>query len=455
MTRLLALALVVAALLLPAPLLAEQGDTLERAWRLELDALHQELAALREQQDRAGRDLDAERERLQDALDRSRSRLSGLQLEAALEEDRLIDLEAARAGTSSGEELLAVALDQALVTLRRRDRPIAGADELEDPQLLEAVLASSGELLAEQASVRTTPGSFFLADGRQVDGELTRVGEVAVLGLAGEHGGPLAPAGGGEWRLADDDAAAVRAWLGAEGAPLLHLFLLDPVSRQEARALRPGAWEKVLSGGPLVWPILALGLLALLVILERVRTLRRLHTRTDELLDEVLELGRADRWGEATDRCRRTRGAPSRILLAGLRGRDMEKQLLDDVLSEAIVREMPTLERFMPILSVTAAVAPLLGLLGTVTGMISTFEVITEHGTGDPQMLSGGISVALVTTQLGLAVAIPVLLAQSLLSAFIEHLVGDMQKGALTLANALHRLRAAVVPGEPDDGEAT
>ena len=74
--------------------------------------------------------------------------------------------------------------------------------------------------------------------------------------------------------------------------------------------------------------------------------------------------------------------------------------------------------RFSTVIPVIAAVAPLLGLLGTVTGMISTFEIITEHGTGDPRMLSSGISEALITTQLGLIVAIPMLLLGNILKGW-------------------------------------
>jgi biopolymer transport protein ExbB len=89
---------------------------------------------------------------------------------------------------------------------------------------------------------------------------------------------------------------------------------------------------------------------------------------------------------------------------------------MENALQEAILREVPPMERFLSTLGMLAAIAPLLGLLGTVTGMIGTFHVITQHGTGDPRMMSGGISEALVTTMLGLSVAIPIMLAHTLLT---------------------------------------
>ncbi len=82
-----------------------------------------------------------------------------------------------------------------------------------------------------------------------------------------------------------------------------------------------------------------------------------------------------------------------------------------------------------------AAIAPLLGLLGTVTGMINTFQAITFFGTGNPRVMSGGISEALITTMLGLAVAIPIMLAHSLLSRKVEKLIGDLEARAVSFVN--------------------
>lgn len=88
-----------------------------------------------------------------------------------------------------------------------------------------------------------------------------------------------------------------------------------------------------------------------------------------------------------------------------------------------------------------AAIAPLLGLLGTVTGMIDTFQVITQHGTGDPRMMSGGISIALVTTMLGLSVAIPIMLAHTLLGRAVDNIIGQMEEKAVALVNIVHKTR--------------
>ncbi|MDZ7829410.1 MAG: MotA/TolQ/ExbB proton channel family protein [Halofilum sp. (in: g-proteobacteria)] len=106
------------------------------------------------------------------------------------------------------------------------------------------------------------------------------------------------------------------------------------------------------------------------------------------------------------------------------------------------MHESTHLERFGSLILVIAAVSPLLGLLGTVTGMISTFEVITKFGTGDPKLLSGGISTALVTTELGLAVAIPALLIGNLLSGWADRIKDEMEKAALRMTNLYEEARA-------------
>ena len=99
------------------------------------------------------------------------------------------------------------------------------------------------------------------------------------------------------------------------------------------------------------------------------------------------------------------------------------------------------MERFLSTLGMLASIAPLLGLLGTVTGMIDTFHVITQYGTGDPRMMSGGISEALVTTMLGLSVAIPLLLAHTLLNRAVDNMIGQMEEKAVAFVNIVYKHR--------------
>ncbi len=130
------------------------------------------------------------------------------------------------------------------------------------------------------------------------------------------------------------------------------------------------------------------------------------------------------------------------MLLAGLELKGQAGTVIESALSEAILKETPRLERFLTALKVSASVAPLLGLLGTVTGMINTFQVITTHGTGDPRLMAGGISEAMVTTQAGLAVAIPAMMVAAFLGRRAQSLARDMEEKGLALMAALLKFSA-------------
>ena len=194
------------------------------------------------------------------------------------------------------------------------------------------------------------------------------------------------------------------------------------------------AWLR--SGGFLVWPILLVGLVALLLIIERFVFLIRTKANSDRLLNRVREFTSADQWQECQRYCQEhAKSSVCRVLGAGIGNFSGSREVVENALQEAIMKELPRLERFLSTISVLAAVAPLLGLLGTVSGMINTFQAITVHGTGDPRMLSGGISEALITTQLGLMVAVPVLMLHHFLERRVDAIVGEMEEksAALTL----------------------
>ena len=198
--------------------------------------------------------------------------------------------------------------------------------------------------------------------------------------------------------------------------------------------------DQVKNGGPLVWPILATGLFALIIAIERMIFLRRVHANTDRVMGKVNELALEGKWQECDKIAKDKKGRPAyNVLKTGLNARAEERETLESVLQEAILKELPRLERFLPTLNIMGAIAPLLGLLGTVTGMISTFHVITLYGTGDPRMMSGGISEALVTTMLGLSVAIPIMLVHTFLSRRVDHIIGDMEEKAVALTNIIYR----------------
>ncbi|RKX60692.1 MAG: biopolymer transporter ExbB [Thermodesulfobacteriota bacterium] len=203
---------------------------------------------------------------------------------------------------------------------------------------------------------------------------------------------------------------------------------------------RPTLVERIKQGGPIVWPILAIGVFAILIVIERTLFLARVHGNTDLIMGKVNEHASEGRWTECETIVSTGQGQPCcNVLRCGLDARKEDRETLESILQEGILKEVPRLERYLPVLNILAAIAPLLGLLGTVTGMISTFHVITLYGTGDPRMMAGGISEALVTTMLGLAVAIPIMLAHTFLSRRVDHVIGDMEEKAVALTNIIAR----------------
>jgi biopolymer transport protein ExbB len=208
--------------------------------------------------------------------------------------------------------------------------------------------------------------------------------------------------------------------------------------RQLTHELR--LWEQIPKGGGIVWPILAILAVGVLIILERTVFLLRRRTNGDGLIHRIEPLAAQHNWEGCGEACAPLKRKPlARVIQAGLTCCHMQREEMENALQEAILREIPSMERFLSTLGMLAAIAPLLGLLGTVTGMIDTFHVITLHGTGDPRLMSGGISEALVTTMLGLSVAIPLMLAHTLFNRAVERNIGELEEKAVALVNLVHK----------------
>ncbi|MBI9080512.1 MAG: MotA/TolQ/ExbB proton channel family protein [Pseudodesulfovibrio sp.] len=192
------------------------------------------------------------------------------------------------------------------------------------------------------------------------------------------------------------------------------------------------------AGGLLVWPIILVGLIAMILIVERFYSLSRIRSNSDRNMKRILEMILKGDWKECRQFCNDQSNYPTcRIINHTLKYVSNTREIIENAFQEAFLKELPMLERFLPTLGVLAAIAPLLGLLGTVTGMINTFQIITLYGTGNPRMMSGGISEALITTQLGLAVAVPIILLHHILDRRVDKIVGDMEEKGTSFALAL------------------
>ena len=194
------------------------------------------------------------------------------------------------------------------------------------------------------------------------------------------------------------------------------------------RAIDDTLVEHIQQGGPVGYAILILGGIGLLLSLVKVRDLSHQAKVTPEQVREIAQLARTAGREQALKRAAGTRGSIGEIVRAGVENVHSGAVFLEEMMLSVIARRRPQLERFMPFLSITAMAAPLLGLLGTVVGMIETFAHITVFGQGDPQALSSGISKALVTTELGLIVAIVTLLLHALFARVIKSRLGAMEQ---------------------------
>ena len=196
-------------------------------------------------------------------------------------------------------------------------------------------------------------------------------------------------------------------------------------------------WEHINKGGVVIWPLLGLGLAAALVALIKWFQLSALKLVRPSDLQAVLDKVNENDTASALALAKRIKGPVGELLETAIQNTGQSKEMLEEILYERMLQTKPKLDRFLPFISLTAATAPLLGLLGTVTGMINTFKLITVFGAGDPKRLSSGISEALVTTEYGLIIAVPCLLMFAFLSRKAKGILSSMEQTAVGFVNGL------------------
>jgi biopolymer transport protein ExbB len=200
------------------------------------------------------------------------------------------------------------------------------------------------------------------------------------------------------------------------------------------------------AGGWLMVPILLCSVAALAIVIERSWALRRKQIMPDGLVTQILDLERRAALDEAQVATIRDGSALGRMLAAGLANRHHSREVMKEAIQDTGRHVVSGMERYLSTLGTIAAVTPLLGLLGTVIGMIEVFSVIMDAGVGDAGMLAGGISRALITTAAGLSVAIPTLMFHRYFLSRVDKLVIGMEEQALRLIEVMKGER------EPDDG---
>jgi len=209
------------------------------------------------------------------------------------------------------------------------------------------------------------------------------------------------------------------------------------------------AAELISRGGPLLYVILSASVVALAVFIERRWSLRRAVVAPRALIGRVRALVAAGELAEARHLCAGSHTRLGRILDAGLAQAGQARAEIKERMEEVGRREAAHMGRFVGALGVVASVTPLLGLLGTVTGMIGVFQEVVREGVGDPATLAGGIWEALITTAAGLAVAIPAYLAWRYLVARVGDLLLEAEEEAATLLDLICGSGAPPAPELP------
>ena len=274
-----------------------------------------------------------------------------------------------------------------------------------------------------------------------VRGTFVLVGPAAVFCSAGERRagtaeqrlGSLEPA---QIEFADLEDAQAAAQLVTSGAGL---FPLDPTlgNAHKVESTRETLVEHVRKGGPVMIPILTMAGLALLVALFKWIALALVRRPSQKQIGALLHVVGQHDVAAARQMVAAMRGPIGRMLDAGVEHIQEPHELIEEVMYETVLTTRLKLQRLLPFIAICAASAPLLGLLGTVTGIIDTFKMITVFGSGDVKTLSGGISEALITTEFGLIVAIPSLLLHAFLSRKARGVLDQMEKAAVSFVNQI------------------
>ena len=213
-----------------------------------------------------------------------------------------------------------------------------------------------------------------------------------------------------------------------------------PPARTDNRMSLNQYYELIARGGVLMWPILLCSIVALTIIIERFLALRRADVDTREFMDTMRQVLRQDRIQEALEQCDESKAPIARIIKAGLLKHNRSRDDIREAIEDAARFEVPRLERYLSGLATCATIAPMLGLLGTVQGMIKCFaQIQNARGQVSPADLAEGIGNALVATAAGLVVAIPALIVYNYFVTRVQGMVIGMEAGSSELMDLLTR----------------
>ena len=410
------------------------ASKLDDAYRIEIEQLNAEKEALTEATTQSGSTTNAARVSLKADIERLTATLTRLRAKNTMDNQRMPELERLRSIEDQEREI---------AQLRDRMATWMKTRRIEGPsgdQSLHAMIESALEHVEHRGGLRKWPEQeFFGENGVARRATVLRIADVGAV-IPDDSYRPLVLTSDGSLKVASEFQTTSAVY---DGAREISAILFDPHKETASSHYRSESWQEWMSkGGTLMWAIALLAVISILLVLERSITLsvalfrvgrcrRSLNTSNARVPPNVRTYPNDPLF------------LPVRTILSasGPSSAEQESQA-----AEALLHVQPSLVRGVSFLGIVASVAPLLGLLGTVTGMISTFSVITEHGTGDPRLFSGGISEALLTTQFGLMVAIPALLFHTGLLRWAHVVLSSVERIAIDLVS---RSNLAVITPPP------
>jgi len=410
------------------------ADELEQAYQKEYAYLVAEKKALEQR-------LRSLKSSQKSQLDKIEQEITGLQQQYLAQQNQTDRLNRQIVDASRGFDvaendnlLLETTLIQARESLARLNLPL-DESAARDISLAQA-FRSAESIMQNDGRVQRAPGEFFLLQGEKTEGEIISVGRIAKYGLSENGSGLLAPAGGNKFRLWDDTSESLVRQIAQQQAPsMIDIFLYDShdkaIDRQQEKTIE----DDIKAGGLVGQVIIGLGAVGFVLVLVRFILLWLSSSNFHRLIEKVNRKVQDGDLESAIKSSKKSVSSAGKVIAATLRNLNKDRDHVEDIISESILHESSRIDRFGTAILVIAAVSPLLGLLGTVTGMISTFDIITEFGTGDPKLLSSGISEALITTKFGLIVAIPMLLVGNVLTSWAQRIKNDLEQAALHIVN--------------------
>ncbi len=397
----------------------------------------QRFQAAKADQQRLLREAEAERERqeqistrLENTFEENELRIADKQKQLRERLGTLAELfghltsTAGDAATNFESSLISVQFPNREAFLNDLIGKMAGQDELPSIEEIERVWFELQREMTESGRVAQFSKTVSKPDGEKVEQQVIRVGTWNVVSEDGKYL-TFVPGKGSLEELARQPSGPYQGWArGLFGATGLSKFGVDPTgpaggSFLSALINSPTLEERWHQGGYIGYAITAVGVIAFLIAIWRLVVLSAMSSKVSAQLKSTSA---------------NTNNPLGRVLKVHEDNPKMDTETLELKLEEAILKETPSIENSLTLLKIISAVAPLMGLLGTVTGMIITFQAITIFGAGDPKAMAGGISGALVTTVLGLLVAIPTVLLHTIVNGRAQriiHILNEQSTGII------------------------